>query len=101
MTSTLNRKAEYFLFGSYLTQRTFNDIDVLVVVPDESDIELVQRDLNVLGSNHPNNILHFLIYTRSEYLNEENKFSQKKVSQEISFSELEKLMNLHLTSRST
>ena len=78
---------KYFIFGSYLKNHIFNDIDILIVVPTNSDIDKALIFTEELNKKNPENIIHVQIYTYREYDNPENKFSYTKVNHEISKNE--------------
>jgi predicted nucleotidyltransferase len=78
-----------------------NDIDLLVVVPNISYIENVRTELMAITNVNLSNSVHVTIYTNTEYLNDENKFSYKKVNHEITYEDMLDLYKLRLTTAST
>lgn len=90
---------EFYLFGSYLTSPDFNDIDVLVVVPDICNLEEVNEYIKLLKESHASSIVHAHFYIKSEYLNPKNKFCYKNVSHQISLSEFVNLFNIKRNDR--
>tara|TARA_B100000700_G_scaffold328352_1_gene445897 strand:- start:328 stop:639 length:312 start_codon:yes stop_codon:yes gene_type:complete len=85
---------EFYLFGSYLTSSDFNDIDVLIVVPDVCDIEGANKYISSLKAEYASSMVHTHIYIKSEYLNPRNKFCYKNVSHQISLSEFVNLFSI-------
>lgn len=85
---------EFYLFGSYLRSLNFNDIDVLVVVPNVCNLEGANEYVKLLKESHVSSIVHTHFYIKSEYLNPKNKFCYKNVSHQISLSEFINLFNI-------
>ncbi|MCD1656045.1 nucleotidyltransferase domain-containing protein [Treponema zuelzerae] len=94
-------KTRFYIFGSYLKNLNYNDIDVLVVIPRIENINMINENIHKLSIENPMNIVHVQIYLSSEYYNIENKFSYEKVNHEISSDEFIKLYKIRPTTAST
>lgn len=69
LTSVLEQ-SQFFLFGSYLNGKDFNDIDCLIVIPNK---EMIAP--NIIDELKMNTKIHFTIYLEEEFLDSRNKFS--------------------------
>jgi hypothetical protein len=92
---------EYYIFGSFINSPAYHDIDVLIVVASIIDIENLTKEILKLNTRYPKNIVHVQVYTLQEYLDEENKFSIKKVNHKISKDQFYDLYKIRPTKVST
>ena len=73
------KSSKLFLFCSYITGNSYNDIDCLIVI---DDIKKITKEL--IDQLEAVDFFHFTIYTEDEFRDRRNKFSingKKKIIQ--------------------
>ena len=73
------KNCKCFIFGSFLTSKKWNDIDILFVYKNQINSSLIKEYLEINFSETPFDLL-FLSYEEEEKLNFVSKYKAKKLS---------------------